>query len=73
MRGKGKLTDKIIDKLQNYYGIAIRCNIGVNEKSYFSALFHSASSQENKYHAHFPQGIESWCGFQVDKAEDINK
>ena len=24
--GKGKLTDRIIDKLQNYYGIAIRSN-----------------------------------------------
>ena len=25
--GKGKLTDGMIDKLQNYYGIAIRSNI----------------------------------------------
>ena len=25
--GKGKLTDAIIDKLQNYYGIAIRSNV----------------------------------------------
>ena len=24
--GKGKLTDCMIDKLQNYYGIAIRSN-----------------------------------------------
>ena len=27
-RGKGKLTDRMIDRLQNYYGIAIRSNIG---------------------------------------------
>jgi hypothetical protein len=26
--GKGKLTDSLIDKLQNYYGIAIRSNSG---------------------------------------------
>ncbi|GFU50554.1 uncharacterized protein TNCV_4884171 [Trichonephila clavipes] len=26
--GKGKLTDKFIDKLQNYYGIAIHSNVG---------------------------------------------
>ncbi|GFU28542.1 uncharacterized protein TNCV_467651 [Trichonephila clavipes] len=26
LRGKGKLTDNFIDKLQNYYGIAIRSN-----------------------------------------------
>ncbi|GFT10648.1 uncharacterized protein TNCV_1943721 [Trichonephila clavipes] len=30
--GKGKLTDKFIDKLQNYYGIAIRSNVGCLEK-----------------------------------------
>ena len=76
MRGKGKLTDKIIDKLQNYYGIAIRSNIGNLEsmkKAILSALFHCASSQENNYHAHCPQGKESWCGFQADKAENIKK
>ena len=26
--GKGKLTDALIDRLQNYYGIAIRSNVG---------------------------------------------
>ncbi|GFU36046.1 uncharacterized protein TNCV_4191471 [Trichonephila clavipes] len=26
--GKGKLSDSFIDKIQNYYGIAIRSNIG---------------------------------------------
>ncbi|GFU14070.1 uncharacterized protein TNCV_2536211 [Trichonephila clavipes] len=30
--GKGKLTDKFIDKLQNYYGIAIRRNVGCSKK-----------------------------------------
>ena len=29
---KGKLTDNMIDKLQNYYGIAIRSNKGNLEK-----------------------------------------
>ncbi|GFV55858.1 uncharacterized protein TNCV_597651 [Trichonephila clavipes] len=28
LKGKGKLTDGLINKLQNYYGIAIRSNIG---------------------------------------------
>ena len=26
LRRKGKLTDKTIDRLQNYYGIAVRFN-----------------------------------------------
>ncbi|GFU61144.1 uncharacterized protein TNCV_764041 [Trichonephila clavipes] len=30
--GKWKLTDKFIDKLQNFYGIAIRSNVGCLEK-----------------------------------------
>ena len=45
--GKGKLTDSMIDRLQNYYGIAIRSNQEdlVNmKKSIFAALFHCASS-----------------------------
>ena len=28
LAGKGKLTDALIDRLQNYYGIAIRSNVG---------------------------------------------
>ena len=66
MRGKGKRTDRIFDKLQTYYGIAIRSKLGSLEsmtKAILSALFHCASSQENKYHAHCPQRKESWCGF----------
>ena len=33
LRGKGKLTDKLIDKLQNYNGIIKRSNVG-NLKKY---------------------------------------
>ena len=42
---KGKLTDKMIERIQNYYGIAIRSNIGNLEsmkKSILATLFHSA-------------------------------
>ena len=66
MRRKGKRTDKIFDMLQTCYGIAIWSKIGSLEsmkKAIWSALFHCAASQENKYHAHCPQGKESWCGF----------
>ena len=30
--GVGRLTDKIIDKIQNYYGQSIRNNSGDNDK-----------------------------------------
>ena len=73
--GKGKLTDKIIDKMQNYYGIAIRSNVGNLEsmkKAILATLFHCASSKDNNYHNHCPPGKESWCGFQLDRAERAN-
>ena len=40
--GKGRLTDKIINKMQNYYGVAIRQNPGQlvtwNQKRYCSSV-----------------------------------
>ena len=40
--GKGKLTNAMIDRLQNYYGIAVRRNIGNKEnmkKAMYATLF----------------------------------
>ncbi|GFW05000.1 uncharacterized protein TNCV_597941 [Trichonephila clavipes] len=31
LSGKGKLTDNFIDRLQNYYGIAVRSNVAVGD------------------------------------------
>ena len=55
--GRVCLTDNIIDKLQNYYGMAIRQNSGdLNAMKIATAafLFHVASSAANDYHTHFP-------------------
>ena len=46
--GKGKLTDSQIDKLQNYYGIAIRSNVGNlagMKKAIHASLMHCASTE----------------------------
>ena len=69
--GKGKLTEALIDRLQNYYGIAIRSNVGNLEKmkqSIHATLFHVASSDVNNWHQHCPEGKESWCSFKADRA-----
>ncbi|XP_065641660.1 uncharacterized protein LOC136073639 [Hydra vulgaris] len=70
LRGKGKLTDAVIDKLQNYYGIAIRSNIG-NLKgmqiAVMAALFHVASSKEHSYHTFCPKEPGTWCQYHLDK------
>ena len=75
LRGKGRLTDAMTDKLQNYYGIAIRSNSGnlaAMKKAIHATLFHCASSEKNKWHTHCPKGEESWCGFMRDKASKAN-
>ena len=70
--GRGNLTNKTIDRLQNYYGIAIRSNVGNLEgmkKGVLAALFHVASSKRDNYHtAYCPPGENSWCKFQRDKS-----
>ena len=70
--GKGKLTNNLIDCLQNYYGIAIRSNVNDLDgmkKGALAALFHVASSQKDNYHnSYCPPGENSWCKFQQDKA-----
>jgi len=73
--GTGKLTLNIIDKLQNYFGLAIRQNVGNREamsKAIHASLFHVASSNKNNWHSHCPDGETSWCTFQRDKANATN-
>ncbi|GFU66020.1 hypothetical protein TNCV_4515741 [Trichonephila clavipes] len=38
MSGKGKLNDYFIDRLQNYYGIAVRSNVGKKTYPVFSKM-----------------------------------
>lgn len=71
MRGKGKLTDSMIDKLQNYYGIAIRSNSGnlaEMKSNVLATLFHCASTEQRPLHTYCPAGENSWCGSKRDQA-----
>ena len=73
--GKGKLTLHTIDKLQNYFGIAVRSNTGnlkAMQKAIHAKLFHVASSKENNYYTHCLPGSKSWCAAQRDKANNTN-
>ena len=69
--GLNRLTDKMVDIMQNYYGLAIRQNKGnldgmINDVK--AGLYHLASSAEKPQHHLCPEGSESWCGWQRDKA-----
>ncbi|GFU53919.1 uncharacterized protein TNCV_3056371 [Trichonephila clavipes] len=59
-----KLTDNFIDRLQNYYGIAVRSNLNVMQQNVIAALYHCASSDKKPMHGQCPIGKKSWCCFQ---------
>ena len=69
--GRGRLTDKMIDTMQNYYGLAIRKNknnLNGMKSDIMAGLYHLASSIEKPQHHLCPEGKNSWCGWQRDKA-----
>ena len=61
-KAKSRLTDSVIDKLQNYFGIALRSKVG-NVKEMQSAIlasmFHIASSEDSNYHIYRPKTSDS--------------
>ena len=72
---KGKWTDAAIDKLQNYFGIALRSgakSVPELKKALLASFFHTASSEGFNYHTYFPDTSDSWCQFQRDKINNTN-
>ena len=73
-----KLTHKVINKLQNCYGIAIRqyCDRDVLtlQKAFGAVLYHySESSDHHDRHQFCPPGGSSWCKYQVDIANNTHQ
>ncbi|GBO41270.1 hypothetical protein AVEN_49318-1 [Araneus ventricosus] len=76
VRGKGKLTDKFIDKLQNYYGIAIRSNAGNLENmqtAVISAFYYCCSSSRKLMYEQCLEDKENWCRYQRHLATSPGK
>ena len=72
LSGQGHLTEKIINKLQNYYGIAIgsTCyeNVHSLKVAIGAALYHrSTTSSEEARHHFCPTGEDSWCKYHANK------
>ena len=66
------MTDALIDRLQNYYGIAIRSNVGNLEtmkKAIQASLNHCIASKRRNLHMLCPDGADSWCRFKQNKAK----
>lgn len=70
--GIGRLTKNRIDKLQVYYGNAIRDNshnIQAMQNAVMAIWHHTKSTDESPDHGLCPAGENSWCGFQRDFAK----
>ncbi|CAG2197000.1 unnamed protein product [Mytilus edulis] len=70
MTGKGRLTNKLINSFQVFYGMAIRKNKGdalAMQKNVMAILYHYSSTKEEPQHHFCPEGESSWCKWQVDK------
>jgi hypothetical protein len=58
------MTDTLIDKLQNYYGIAIRSNCENLEgmkAAIYASIIHCVSSKKRNLHTWCLDGPDSWC------------
>lgn len=65
--GKGKLTNSMINKMQNYFGMALRNNtasVDQMSKAIWSTFFHLSAKDSHPLHTKCPIGKESWCSYQ---------
>ena len=83
--GRGRLTEAVIKKIQQYYGLAIRQNAVRNAaptdqeknvaqyqmKKNIIAILHHLIKRTDATRQHFycPRGSESWCAWQRDAAD----
>ena len=70
--GCGLLTEKLINKLQNLYWIALRQNVNktVHEMKVAigAVLYHSTEFKETENrHLYCPRGTDTWCKYWKDK------
>ena len=68
--GRGRLTDKVIDKMQNYYGKAIRGNKGNLEgmKASIKAIQHHMVKND-KLTLKNPKSADTWCKYWKKKTD----
>ena len=72
---KSQLTNSIIGKLQNYFGIALRSkvdNVKEMQDVILESMFHVASSEDCNYHTYCPMTTFSWCKHNRDTLNHTN-
>ena len=75
--GRGRLTNAVVDKIQNYYRVAIRSNICKLKDMqnaiwaiYFQMIMGPSNETLNEQHQYCPVTSNSWCKYQVDQIND---
>ena len=76
--GKGRLTEKVINKLQNYFGIAVRQSTGKTvydmKKAIGAVIFHCSDANDPEVrHRMCLRSHDTWCTFQADKINGTSK
>ena len=75
--GRGRLTNATVDRLQNYFGVALRQNchdLKVMQSACRASLFHVAFSKDDNYHYPYcPSGTDSWCKHNKNLADKTKK
>lgn len=72
-KGAGKLTDKLINKITKFYGLAIRRHpdsVEEMKKEIWATFYHKCSSDQNPQHQNCPAGEDS-CKYR--KAEALGE
>ena len=74
VEGKGCLTERVINSMQNYYGLAIRENKGNLQgmkDGIWAIYYHMIKSDDNtpleEQHKFCPKDKQTWCKFWHDK------
>ena len=77
--GRGHLTDAVVGKIQDYYGVAIRSNIGkIRDMQsaiwaiYFHMIMGPGTETLNEQHQYCLVTPNSWCKYHVDQPNDTN-
>ena len=71
VKARSRLTDTLIDKLHNYFGITLRSS-AKTVPEFLASLFHVMSSEGNNFHSYCPVGVDSWCQYQRDIVNKTN-
>ena len=70
-KGYGKLTEKKMKRLQQYYRSAIvnnKENISDMKNAIWASLYHCSSTDASPKHSKCPKGVDSWCFYNRAKA-----